>query len=385
MIEASAFIQALKQHKHTFVSGVPCSFLKPFINQVIDSPDLDYIPASSEGEAVGITLGAYLAGRKTISICQNSGLGNMVNPLTSLNYPFKIPTLVITSWRGEPGRSDEPQHELMGQITQQLLDLMQIPHHAFPQSTEIIDSVVNDAVMWMQQSSRPYAFVMRKGDISPVETLSDQKVKRIKTKWLQKYSDVSLPKNDRPTRLAALETLLETIPEHAAVVSTTGKTSRELYTLSDRKQHFYVVGGMGTASAIGLGVAVNINRPVMVIDGDGAALMKLGAMASVGAACPSNLIHLILDNEVHDSTGGQSTSSATVDFASFAAATNYRHVAVANTLSELRESIANMIELEGPNLIHMKIRSGSMRNLGRPKLSPVEVKERFMSFLKEEF
>ena len=134
MIKAADFIEQLRRRGFSHWSGVPCSYLRPFINFVIDDKGLNYTGAASEREAVGISMGSYLAGRKTVTMCQNSGLGNMVNPLTSLNFPFRVPTLVITTWRGEPGKPDEPQHELMGQITHQLLDTMRIPWMPFPSS-----------------------------------------------------------------------------------------------------------------------------------------------------------------------------------------------------------------------------------------------------------
>ena len=132
MISATSFVEHLRGLGYSQYAGVPCSFLKPFINYVIDDASLDYVGAASEGEAVGFTLGASLAGRKTVTMCQNSGLGNMVNPLTSLNYPFRVPTLLITTWRGQPGVKDEPQHDQMGRIMHQLLDAIEIPWLPFP-------------------------------------------------------------------------------------------------------------------------------------------------------------------------------------------------------------------------------------------------------------
>src|SRR5258705_6313515 len=155
MIPASVFIEHLRSLGYSQYAGVPCSYLKPFINYVIDDPSLDYIGAASEGEAVGIAMGAYLAGRKTVAMCQNSGLGNMVNPLTSLNYPFRIPTLLITTWRGEPGVKDEPQHEQMGRITHQLLDTLEIPWLPFPQDESEIAGVMAQAEASMHERERP--------------------------------------------------------------------------------------------------------------------------------------------------------------------------------------------------------------------------------------
>src|SRR6187401_2883268 len=162
MITAGSFIEHLRGLGYSQFVGVPCSFFTSFINYVIDDPSLDYIGATSEGEAVGNSLGAALAGRKTVTMCQNSGLGNMVNPLTSLNYPFKIPTLLIVTWRGQPGVKDEPQHEQMGRIMHQLLDTLETPWLPFPQTNDEIAEVIarSDAAMVEQQ--RPFALVLPK-------------------------------------------------------------------------------------------------------------------------------------------------------------------------------------------------------------------------------
>ena len=142
MIRAQAFIDPLRRAGYTHYSWVPCSFLKPFINCVINADDLDYVGAASEGEAVGISLGAHLAGRKTVTMCQNSGLGNMIKPLTSLNFPFRVPGILIVTWRGEPGQPDEPQHEQMGEITHRLLETMDIPWREFPREADEIDAAI---------------------------------------------------------------------------------------------------------------------------------------------------------------------------------------------------------------------------------------------------
>lgn len=381
MIEADDFLTPLKKEGFTFVSGVPCSFLTPFINRVIDSEDFDYIGASSEGEAVGINLGAHLAGRSTVGLCQNSGLGNMVNPLTSLNMPFRVPSLLVVTHRGEPGRADEPQHELMGRVTHSLLDTIEVSHLPFPESQDQVGPTLTDALGRMQRDQLPVALVMRKGSVAPSALMSGEETRHRHGLSLASFPS-SVPMHSLPTRMQAIETVLKRVSEETAIIATTGKTGRELFTAADRKQHFYVVGGMGTASAIGLGVAINQpGRPVVVLDGDGAALMKLGAFATIGAQAPRNLLHLVLDNQVHDSTGGQSTTSGSCRFAEIAQATSYRHVAEAASLDSLDSLIPELLQRDGPNLLHLRIQPGSISPLGRPDLTPVAVKERFMKFL----
>ena len=184
-----------------------------------------------------------------------------------------------------------------------------------------------------------------------------------------------------PTRAAVLERFLAIVPEEAAVVATTGKCGRELFTLADREQHLYQVGSMGGASGMGLGIALNSPRPVVVLDGDGAALMKLGSLATIGAHAPERLIHVILDNGVHDSTGGQATVSASVDFAGVALACGYRSAAVCASLNGFEAAFREALATRGPALIHARIAPGSMEKLGRPTVRPPEVARRFRAFL----
>jgi phosphonopyruvate decarboxylase len=194
---------------------------------------------------------------------------------------------------------------------------------------------------------------------------------------------VVVPASDRLTRTAAIRIILESLSGKEAVIATTGMTGRELFTLADRPNHLYVVGGMGTASAIGFGVAHALpEQPVVVLDGDGAALMKLGSLATIGYYQPRNFLHIILDNESHDSTGGQQTSSPITHFAEIAVATNYRRAFTADRPEDIRQSIEYLRTATGPSLLHIKIQPGSPKEIGRPKVKPHEVKERFMDFLR---
>ena len=165
MIQAGAFLDAGRAAGFDFYTGVPCSFLTPLINGVLAHEKLSYVAAASEGEAVAIASGAWLAGRKTAVMCQNSGLGNAVNPITSLNTPFRIPTLMVVTWRAGPGLSDEPQHELMGRITPGLLDLMEVPHRPFPADDKDLAAALAEADGEMEKTGLPFAFIMQKGDV----------------------------------------------------------------------------------------------------------------------------------------------------------------------------------------------------------------------------
>lgn len=379
MIKASDFIESLKAHGYTHVSGVPCSFLKPFINYVIDDPELDYVGATSEGEAVTINFGAYLGGRKTVTICQNSGFGNMVNPLTSLNHPFRVPTLLIPTWRGGPSVNDEPQHELMGEILPEMLDTMEIPWEPFPDEHDEINDAVQRATSYMETEERPYALIMSRGTVERHRLNHPFHPETVNT-----IQDTT-PFSGEPqlTRTEAIREIVDVLHGNEIILGTTGKTGRELYAIEDRENQLYVVGGMGCASAIGFGLARNQpDRPVLVLDGDGAALMKMGNMATIGAYGPENLIHILLDNESHDSTGGQSTVSPTVNFAKIAANANYRRVHTAENENQIKELLPEALQHPGPALIHLKIKPGSPENLPRPDVTPEQVKTRLMTFLK---
>lgn len=381
MIQADPFISEARTRGFDFYTGVPCSFLTPMINRVISRSfsgdrSIAYVGATSEGEAVGIAAGAWLAGRKTVVMCQNSGLGNTVNPLTSLNWPFRIPTLMIVTWRGQPGIQDEPQHELMGQITGTLLETMRVPHLPFPTGMDAIGPALDAAGAAMDESDLPFAFIMAKDSVAD-EALEQTSPPPPPPGFLVD----SRTGGPRPARAGALERMLALVPPSAAIVATTGKCGRELFTLSDREQHIYQVGSMGGASAMGLGVALNTERPVVVLDGDGAALMKMGNIATIGAGRPKNLIHLLLDNGVHDSTGGQATVSASVDFARVAIACGYADATAADDLGGFEAAFASALKTPGPHLIHLRIQPGSMDKLGRPTIKPPEVARRFRSFL----
>ncbi len=376
MIAADDFLGPARRAGFDFYTGVPCSFLTQIINRVIGDPELAYVGAASEGEAVAIASGAWLAGRGTVVMFQNSGLGNAVNPLTSLNYPFRIPTLIVSTWRGAPNIKDEPQHELMGQIMAQLFELMRVPHRPFPKTVAAVSPALDEARAVMAQTGLPFAFIMEKGDVAD-EALS---ARGPSPRPAGRRVEARTGEMER-TRYQTLEALLEELPVTAAVIATTGKCGRELFTLADRPQHLYQVGSMGCASAMGLGVALNVRRPVVVLDGDGAALMKMGTIATIGAYAPENLVHIVLDNAAHDSTGGQPTVSPSVDFAEVALACGYAHAYACDGDQGFRAAVRAALKNPGPHLIHMRIQPGSLDKLGRPTVKPHEVAARFRDFL----
>lgn len=379
MIEAREFVEAARRRGYDWYAGVPCSFLTPFINYAIGDPALSYLSAANEGDAVAAAAGAVLGGRRGVAMMQNSGLGNAVSPLTSLCHVFRIPVLLIVTLRGEPGRHDEPQHELMGRITGELLDTLRVPWEMFPEQPAAIEDCLGRAEARMLSRGRPYALVMRKGSVAPHPLERRPAALR---EPVAPQGGFRLPPQRRPSRSEALGRVLElTAATDTVVIATTGYTGRELYALADRPNHLYVVGSMGCASSLALGLALaRRDLRVVVVDGDGAALMRMGNLATIGACAGPNLLHLILDNEVHDSTGGQATVSPAVAFAGVAAACGYAR-ALAGDGVELVDRLLAGEAVAGPSLGHLKIRPGAPPDLPRPAVTPPQVRRRLLAHL----
>jgi phosphonopyruvate decarboxylase len=380
-IGAETFIDACVGRGYDFFTGVPCSFLTPLIDGVIGSPKLTYVGATSEGEAVGVAAGAWIAGRKTVVMCQNSGFGNIVNPLTSLNRPFRVPTLVVSTWRGQPGLEDEPQHEQMGRIITGLIECLELRWRLFPEATGDVDAVVREVTAAMEAGRLPFVLLMRQGTVAAGRTSPCPVPRTPAGTW----RDARRNAGRDVFRTDALRVVLEACPRESFFVATTGMTGRELFALRDQPNNFYTVGSMGCASAIGLGLALGCRTdmdgvlvpPTVVLDGDGAALMKLGNLATIGRHRPERFVHVVLNNGVHDSTGGQATSGGVVDFAALAVACGYASGVRVDDAPGLGDALALACASPGPHLVEMTIRPGSPRGIGRPTLTPVEVIDRF--------
>jgi phosphonopyruvate decarboxylase len=381
MIQAEQFIARANEFGYQWYAGVPCSFLTPFINCVIRGERLTYVSSANEGDAVAAAAGVALGGRRAVAMMQNSGLGNAVSPLTSLTYVFRIPVLLIVTWRGAPDLSDEPQHELTGRITGTLLEIMGVPWEYFPVEAEQIVPVLKRAEDYMEHEQRPYALIMRKGSVAPYAL--DRPGAPGQERSRLSYANFSVPlERTYPSRTEALRRIVElTSPPGTVVIATTGYTGRELFALADRPNHLYVVGSMGCASSLGLGLSMA--RPdlrIVVIDGDGAALMRMGNFATIGAYGGSNLIHIVLDNEVHDSTGGQATVSGRISFARLADACGYATIIEGDDLALLNVLLTGPSD-RGPSFGHLKIRSGTSKGLPRPTLTPPQVRARLMAHI----
>ncbi|SAK75499.1 phosphonopyruvate decarboxylase [Caballeronia fortuita] len=386
MIEAAQFVEAARERGFDWYAGVPCSFLTPFINYVLQDDSLHYVSAANEGDAVALIAGVALGGagngkakRRGIAMMQNSGLGNAVSPLTSLTWTFRLPQLLIVTWRGQPGVHDEPQHALMGPITPQMLETMEIPWELFPTEAGEIGPALDRATDYMDRTGRPYALVMQKGSVAPYELkktgLSGVRVNAHPAS-VQRYEC------ERATRHDALRKVIANTPKDATVVlASTGFCGRELYAIDDRANQLYLVGSMGCVTPMALGLA--LSRPdltVVALDGDGAALMRMGAFATLGAYGPSNLVHLLLDNGAHESTGGQATVSREVDFASIASACGYALALDGNDIGVI-DRLFEAKDVDGARFARLSIRTGTPADLPRPKITPEDVRARLQQHI----
>ncbi|MBI4429747.1 MAG: phosphonopyruvate decarboxylase [Ignavibacteriales bacterium] len=379
MITADEFLRPCLDRRFNFFTGTPCSYLKPIINYVIDHEEYRFVDAVNEGDAIAMASGFTIGGGRAVVMFQNSGLGNAVNPLTSLAYPFRIPLLVIVTLRGEAGgEKDEPQHELMGQITTRLLDTMQIKWSYFPDETGKVEKVLNEVEKHFATESRPYAVVMRKKDVDRYELVKKSQPGKFEFR-VNHRDQFTLPCESRYSRKEALREIQTAVGLESIVIASTGYNGRELHDLEDRENQFYMVGSMGCAVPLGFGLSLaRPEKRIVVVDGDGALLMRTGNLATVGFYQPRNLIHVLLDNEAHDSTGGQLTVSRGVSFAAVAKAFGYKHVISTDRLDVFREVMNSSLLEEGPVFVHFKIRKGVTGELGRPHLQPFQVKERLM-------
>ncbi len=371
MIQPKAFVAQLAQGGIDFFAGVPDSLLKNLCAYITDNvPREQNIIAANEGNAVGLAAGYHLAtGRTGCVYMQNSGEGNIVNPLLSLvdEDVYHIPMLLIIGWRGEPGVHDEPQHKKQGKVTLSLLETMGVPYAVLDENWE---QQLSQAVTTIQKTNGVYALIVRKS------TFADYQLQN------QTFSSLPLSREE------AIKMVVDMLYEDDIVVSTTGMISRELFEYREAKQQghgadFLTVGSMGHASQIALGIALQKpDRRVFIFDGDGAILMHMGGMAIIGDYCPKNLVHIVFNNGAHDSVGGQPTVGLSINLPKIAEAVGYKTVMKAENESELCAAIRQLDVCEKTALVEICVHKGNRKDLGRPTTTPIQNKESFMQNLK---
>lgn len=375
MLSCKAFLDLLREYDINFFAGVPDSLLGSFIAFLTDHiPEKNNIIACNEGNAIACVTGYYLGtGKPGAVYMQNSGLGNCINPLTSLadKEVYSIPMLLIVGWRGEPGTEDEPQHRKQGRVTCGMLENLEIPYSILPNSIEETRQILKTAVQHMIKEQCPYALLVRKGAFEPY-TLQSKKTTCYPLK-----------------REEAIKIVVSNLKETDVIVSTTGKTSRELFELRKRLQQghtcdFLTVGSMGHASAIAMGIALQQpKRNVYCFDGDGALIMHMGSLASIGKFHPSNFRHVVFNNFAHESVGGQPTLADVLDIPAIAEASGYETCFSATTEAEIKERLEAIQNAAGPSLLEIRVDIGSRGDLGRPETTPKENKEEFMNSLNQ--
>ena len=369
-MDIRTYIRKLKELGVETITGVPDSTLQVFCGFIGEEDSFPcHITAANEGAAIGIAIGEYLAtGKPACVYMQNSGLGNTVNPLTSLAHTdvYGIPVLLMVGWRGEPGTKDEPQHKYMGKITPDLLEVLGIRYSVITGDTteEELEKAFRNAKEDLLKN-RQYALVIRKGAFQ-------------KTDGAGYKNDFILGREEAVSEIAGW------LEERDLVVSTTGKISREMYEQSDRKigdhrQTFLTVGGMGHANMIACQIAKRLpERRIICLDGDGALLMHMGNMAVVGEQNPGNLVHICLNNRAHESVGGMPTGAPGLKFCEMAEAAGYRKVFCVKDKEGLREKLSNIRGEQTLTFLEIMVSLGAREDLGRPKETAEENKKSFM-------
>lgn len=375
MISPNFFYETLANHGIDFYAGVPDSLLKNLCAYITDHADATRnIIAANEGGAMGLAVGHYLATSQIpVVYMQNSGQGNIINPLASLTDPdvYNIPVLLIIGWRGKPGVHDEPQHVKQGKITTGLLNVMGIDFTVLSKEEKKAEDQIKKAVAYMQTTKQCYALVIEKDTFDA-------------------YTLQNVDKNDLTmSREEAIQTVASALGEKDCIVSTTGMISRELFEYRTAKgegheRDFLTVGSMGHASQIALGIALaKQDRRVWCFDGDGASIMHMGSMAIVASKNAFNYVHVVFNNGAHDSVGGQPTVGLKIDLPAVARAVGYKQVYSVETKEYLKELLDKIIIQEGPVFLEVKVKKGNRKDLGRPTTTPIQNKEALMDFFKK--
>ena len=377
MIRPEFFIEKLRENGIDCFAGVPDSLLKNICAYITDHCDAQHnIIAANEGAAVGLAAGHYLAtGQPACVYMQNSGEGNIINPLASLTDPevYNIPVLLLIGWRGRPGVHDEPQHVKQGKVTTGLLNTMGINFDVLSKEEDKAEKQIAKAIDALKMKD-VYALVIEK------DTFEDYTLQNVE------MNDLTMSREE------AIQTVATALGEKDCIVSTTGMISRELFEYraamnQGHERDFLTVGSMGHASQIALGIAMaKSDRKVWCFDGDGAAIMHMGSMAIVANKAPKNYVHVVFNNGAHDSVGGQPTVGLKIDLPAVAKAVGYKATVSVSSKEELEKELSTLNSqlstVGGPILIEVKVKKGNRKDLGRPTTTPIQNKEALMDFLK---
>jgi phosphonopyruvate decarboxylase len=379
----------LERHRFDFFTGVPCSLVEDVIAVLEQGRRAPYVAAVREDVAVGMAAGAWFAGRRPCVLMQNSGLGTSLNALASLSLMYGLPALLVVTWRGHEGK-DAPEHILTGAITPRLLDLLGIPHRVL--STETAAADFAWAAKEMDARMQPVALVVppkvvemgavhgrRDGPRSeaPREAAAEAHVAYAAGRP-DRGNEADGPLSATVSRLTAIAAARKPLGGDP-IIHANGYICRESFAVGDRPQNFYMIGSMGLASAIGLGLSLARPRdPTIVFDGDGNLLMNFGILAMVGGVRPRNLVHVVFDNEVYGSTGNQASPSRGVRLDRVAAAAGYRTSVAVTAAGDVERSVQQALAADGPHFVLAKV-TAEEADVPRIPFAPVEIRDRFRS------
>ncbi|NPU66310.1 phosphonopyruvate decarboxylase [Bradyrhizobium sp. 83012] len=368
-VPTNVLLSRLSAAGYTFFSGVPCSHFADLFERATESALTD-VAAANEGSAVALAAGAALSGQRAVVALQNSGLGHVVNPLTSLLMVNRIPVLLLISVRGHPDESaDEPQHVFMGAATKAILDQLAIDWCEFDGTTGGLDQLLIRAAEAHRQDA-PFAVLLRKGQLAQSSA--------------GPACDVPL---DYPLSAGeAIELIGQRLDPATLIISTTGFITRELFRINDRPENFYMQGSLGHCSALAAGLAIAMpERPVLALDGDGGALMHMGVMSTIGHTKPQNLIHVVLDNESYASTGGQASTSRSSSLDLVASACGYRSAVRCVEAEHILTAMEHCASTPGPHFLLCKINRSHPATLPRvtTRHTPVGNKRRFQDAIQD--
>jgi phosphonopyruvate decarboxylase len=374
MIDPFEFLDCLKLNGINFITGVPDSLLKDFNSAVIETfSGKNHIISANEGNAVALAAGHYIStGSIPLVYMQNSGLGNAVNPLVSLvdKHVYQIPMLLMIGWRGEPGTNDEPQHHTQGNITEEILKILQIPIFKI-NSLSDFKVILPSTLALIKASPGPVALLVSKDTFESAGAVQEVKSSKLISREL------------------AIETILDSLPLSSLIISTTGMISREVFELREKNLQthdydFLTVGSMGHASSIALTIAQNTkNHHVICLDGDGSLLMHMGSLGIIGQSNVTNLTHIVLNNGAHDSVGGQPTVALSINLKLISKSCGYSNSMSVDSIEQLKSELASLIKLDGPNFLEVVVKKGARFNLKRPVFPPKDNLHKFMQNLTE--
>ena len=372
-INADDFFVGLLNHGIEFFTGVPDTILKDFCLCIDDhKPKTHHVIAANEGNAIALATGYHFATNKIpLVYMQNSGMGNAMNPLLSLCDPdvYSIPMLLMIGWRGVPNKKDEPQHVKQGKIQLKLLETMEIPYEIISKDDAQYEKKIQSVLETMKRGNRPVAILIKAGTFE------------------KKYRDFKVVNHKLSRREEVLSFILENLDEKSIIVSTTGKTSREIFEIREKNrqshiQDFLTVGSMGHCSSIALGIAITKpDRNVVCVDGDGALIMHMGFLSTVGKLKPKNFFHILINNQAHESVGGQPTSAKFVDINALVLANGYKNAFCSDNPMNLKSKFDELINSSGPNFLEVLVKIGSRADLCRPYFNIIDNKKTFMDFV----